>query len=115
MILNDSTWDPLTLDWPTIDLGRSIDPAGLSSNSTNMTALFNRGGKILQYHGLADQLIPPFNSFFYYDSVDAWTRTNTRANLSDSVRTLATSCATDWPVSSALGPGHGALSTRPRR
>ena len=64
-------------DWKTFDIARDMnkaeDVAGptLDAIDPNLTAFFDRGGKLLQYHGWADPGIPPLNSIGYYESVRA--------------------------------------------
>jgi len=49
------------------------DTAGpvLDAIDPNLAPFFDRGGKLLQYHGWADPGIPPLNSIDYYESVRA--------------------------------------------
>ncbi|KAL4958845.1 Tannase/feruloyl esterase [Aspergillus stella-maris] len=41
----------------------------LSANDPDLTDLRNAGGKMLTWHGLSDQLIPPNGTYNYYDRV----------------------------------------------
>ena len=75
LVFADSKWD-----WKSFDFS---DPAGLRVRSQirgevcsdyechqpGSRAFRARGGKLLQYHGWNDQLITPFNSINYYESV----------------------------------------------
>jgi feruloyl esterase len=62
-------------DWRTFDLDKDTAAADLSEkgniNATDpdLTKFKARGGKLLMYHGWADQLIAPENSINYYSSV----------------------------------------------
>jgi len=42
---------------------------GINAIDTNLKPFFAHGGKLIQYHGWADPLIPPQNSVNYYESV----------------------------------------------
>ena len=67
---------------PTYDLGRlSFDgdvattdaklASILNSSATDLGAFKKRGGKLLQYHGWADPVVPPRDSVGYYERVQA--------------------------------------------
>ncbi|KAK0638336.1 putative feruloyl esterase [Lasiodiplodia hormozganensis] len=43
----------------------------IGTNDSNLTAFRNAGGKMITYHGLADQIIPFGNTRHYYDAVMA--------------------------------------------
>ncbi|KII92403.1 hypothetical protein PLICRDRAFT_133973 [Plicaturopsis crispa FD-325 SS-3] len=71
LVLNDSSWDPSTLDYATIQKGIEVNPGQMDAVSPNITGFASRGGKLLHYVGWADQLIAPGNSLLYYESVVA--------------------------------------------
>ncbi len=62
-------------NYRTFDVARDLpvaeDGAGLVMDAIdpNLAPFFDRGGKLLQYHGWADPGIPPLNSIGYYESV----------------------------------------------
>jgi feruloyl esterase len=65
----DPKWDPYSFD-PPDDLARAEkwDP-GIAATNPDLSAFKGRGGKLIQYHGWADALIPTENSINYYESV----------------------------------------------
>jgi feruloyl esterase len=53
------------------DLGRAVatNPGQASVNNWNLTEFQASGAKMIMYHGLADGLIPPRGSDWYYEKV----------------------------------------------
>ena len=68
-LLNDPTWDPLALDYSTVQLADRIDPGNANADSFDLSAFHARGGKLITYHGLIDELIPTGSSTYYYKRV----------------------------------------------
>jgi feruloyl esterase len=74
IVFNDPKWD-----WRTFELERDVaaaDKAGrgtLSAIDPNLSAFARRGGKLLMYHGWADQDIAPLASVNFYESTRAAT------------------------------------------
>jgi hypothetical protein len=69
----DMTYDwrthPLS-DWDDVDqLGTNTVGQYVDMGSTNLDRVKNNGGKILMWHGLADQLIPFQQNIYYYNEV----------------------------------------------
>jgi feruloyl esterase len=66
-------WKSLTYDElaNASDRGISLQEAfgGINTDRTDLSALRDRQGKLLMYHGLADQLIPPQGTIRYYHAV----------------------------------------------
>ena len=72
IVFKDAAWD-----YKTLDLDRDVARAEkaydgmMDAIDPDLTAFFNRGGKLLQYHGWSDQAVAPANSVNYYNSVVA--------------------------------------------
>jgi feruloyl esterase len=70
IVFNDPKWD-----WRTFDLERDLavaekaEAGTLSAVSTDLSAFAKRGGKLLMYHGWADQDVPPLASINFYNSI----------------------------------------------
>ncbi|KAF8602339.1 tannase and feruloyl esterase [Ceratobasidium sp. AG-I] len=59
------------------------DPGQTNAINPNLRPFFNRGGKLLQYHGFADTLIPSGSSLWYYEHVRSYLK---NTDLSDKFR-----------------------------
>jgi feruloyl esterase len=71
VLLDDPNWDFRMLDLSTdVDAAEAADP-GIVATNPDLSAFAARGGKIIQYHGWTDALIPSENSINYYESVVA--------------------------------------------
>jgi feruloyl esterase len=70
MVFDDPKWDYRTLDFDS-DMARvdKIESGAINAMDPNLEPFFARGGKLIQYHGWADQQIPAGSSVAYYQSV----------------------------------------------
>ena len=70
VIFKDPKWDFRSLNFDKdIAYAESVDKGLNDSNDPNVKAYFASNGKLLMYHGYADQIVPPQNSVNYYESV----------------------------------------------
>jgi feruloyl esterase len=66
---NDPKWDPATFTAVEIDLADRADRDILDSSNANLKPFFDRGGKLLMWHGWADPQVTPQNSTIYFTNV----------------------------------------------
>ncbi|QRV94818.1 feruloyl esterase B [Ceratobasidium sp. AG-Ba] len=64
-------------------IGDATDPGQTNAIDPNLKPFFSRGGKLLQYHGFADFLIPSGSSIWYYEHVRSYFK---NADLSNNYR-----------------------------
>jgi feruloyl esterase len=70
VVFKNPEWDFRTLDFDAdVPRAEKLDAATINAADPNLKVFFNRGGKLLMYHGWSDPLISPGNSIEYYDSV----------------------------------------------
>ena len=71
VVFKDPNWDYKTMDFDKdIALADKLDAdIGINAIDPNLKPFFAHGGKLIQYHGWTDPLIPPQNSINYYESV----------------------------------------------
>ncbi|EFZ00683.2 feruloyl esterase B precursor [Metarhizium robertsii ARSEF 23] len=66
---NDSSWDYTTFEYSDVLLSEKINPGAATADDFDLSPFQNRGGKLIHYHGLADNLIPAGSSRYFYDQV----------------------------------------------
>lgn len=62
-----------TEDWSDdlISLSDRLNPGNATADDFDISPFYNRGGKLIHYHGLADPSIPTGSSFYFYDQVNS--------------------------------------------
>jgi len=79
VVFKDPNWD-----WRTFDLDRDVaiadkvDSGTINAINPHIEPFVRRGGKLLMYHGWADQLVGPLTSVNYYDSLSKDVRSSVR-------------------------------------
>ncbi|HEY5623753.1 MAG TPA: DUF6351 family protein [Gammaproteobacteria bacterium] len=70
VVYPDEEWDFRSIDVASdLDAARAADGGILAAVSPDLEPFISRGGRLLIYHGWADQNIPPLGSVDYYDQV----------------------------------------------
>jgi feruloyl esterase len=68
-VFKDANWDYLTFNFDSDVALLDRESQSVNGMDPNLRPFFGHGGKLLQYHGWSDNLIPPLNSVNYYNSV----------------------------------------------
>ncbi|KAH8660320.1 putative ferulic acid Esterase/Feruloyl esterase [Xylariales sp. PMI_506] len=71
MVVNDPDWDFNDFDYAIIQEADAVNPGLASAIDFDLSAFYGRGGKLLQYHGYADGLIPTDASVYLYNQIRA--------------------------------------------
>jgi feruloyl esterase len=70
-VFQDSKWEPVAFN-ASMDIERTLRADRddvLNSGSTDLKAFFDRGGRLLMYHGWADTQVTALNSIDYFQKV----------------------------------------------
>ena len=67
--LNVTEYDYTQFDFATVQLIEKLDTGNATADKFDLSAFHAKGGKIIMYHGLADQLIATGSSTYYYKHV----------------------------------------------
>ena len=69
IVFSDANWDFKTLNWDS-DIDKALKASkDMDAMDANLKPFFDRGGKIISYHGWADPQISPGSTVGYYESV----------------------------------------------
>ncbi|GHJ85204.1 hypothetical protein NliqN6_1606 [Naganishia liquefaciens] len=85
-IFGNPDWEYNTLTESDIFRAIETNPGQVDNNGYNYTSYFTRGGKLLHYVGLADQVISAGNSYVTYNSISAFTTAYTNLDVNDHYR-----------------------------
>ncbi|TDZ14592.1 putative feruloyl esterase B-2 [Colletotrichum orbiculare MAFF 240422] len=69
VVYNDPNWDPASLTVRDMAVSSQLNPFDIATWKGDLSAVRDRGAKILHYHGLQDPIISSDNSERYYDHV----------------------------------------------
>ncbi|KAF7910258.1 hypothetical protein EAE99_011305 [Botrytis elliptica] len=68
-ILGLTNFTAADLSYETVEYADATDPGNSSANNFDLSPFYNRGGKLLHYHGLADGTVAPGASVYFHDHV----------------------------------------------
>lgn len=68
-IYNDTNWNYETFTYKDVLKADEINPGSATANDFDLSPFQKKGGKLIHYHGLADNLIPAGSSQYFYDHV----------------------------------------------
>ncbi|PSN74730.1 tannase and feruloyl esterase [Corynespora cassiicola Philippines] len=69
LIYSDVNWDPTTFTLSDALYAVQLNPANIQTLDADISAFRNKGGKVLHWHGQADEILSIKTSDDYYDSV----------------------------------------------
>ncbi|KAM0547218.1 hypothetical protein ACHAPJ_010480 [Fusarium lateritium] len=70
-VVNDSSWTPHNFTEKDMDLAIKLNPGGVNAAEADLAKFYSKGGKIISYHGQADQTITPKLIAEYYTKVQS--------------------------------------------
>lgn len=73
-VFNNPDWDWTQTNSSTIVFANAINPGGMNAYNPDVRSFQNAGGKLIQYHGYADPLIPSLTAPAWYDTLHSYYR-----------------------------------------
>jgi feruloyl esterase len=70
-LYNDASWSWTSFNDSVVDYAVKTNPGNATADSYDLSDFKRRKGKMVMYHGLADGLVPPKGSDWYYEKVAA--------------------------------------------
>ncbi|ORY71320.1 feruloyl esterase B precursor [Pseudomassariella vexata] len=68
-IYNDTKWDFTQFSYADVQKADELDPGQATADDFDLSPFKQQGGKLLMYHGTADNLVPTGGSIYYYNQV----------------------------------------------
>lgn len=68
-IYNDTTWDWTLIGVDTVRNADAVNPGGVNAYDPDMRPFQEAGGKVIQYHGFSDPLLPATLAPAWYDTL----------------------------------------------
>ncbi|KAL3417378.1 tannase and feruloyl esterase [Phlyctema vagabunda] len=68
-LLNDTNWNWENFDYSIVQKAEEVNPGNATADNFDLGPYQSRGGKVIQYHGLADNLIPTGSSIYFHQQV----------------------------------------------
>jgi len=68
-VKNDSNWDPTTFNYGDIEQAARIQPGQANAGNFDLSPFEQRGGKMIMYHGWADNLVATGTSLVFWNRV----------------------------------------------
>lgn len=69
-LYNTSDYDWSSFSYEVVQYADSLNPGDANANETDISPFYDKGGKLISYHGYADGLIPSGSSLYLYDLYD---------------------------------------------